>query len=386
MRVHILLCSLSLQCHNVVIKMGDKRRCSSYAKQCALVCALLLLYLRPPLVWDGMSPLVHVQETSCGTDTSAVAEGVAQETDQKISQVDILNGLDATMKIDPTKLLRVNTDIHDQVVVQAMDSSMAGFTRQVTQFLEQGYTILHQTWKDSCILDSKIPFMKTWASVHSKLKVIFWTDDAMDAFIATAFKKNSRISKAWEILSRAKASHIKRADLFRIIVVWYYSGVYADLDIEIKTHLGPLLDQNLTCIVYEPEDAMAKFTSYSTGDAFRTQILSGIMMSGIRHSDFLGFVINWIVESHVQGIVSPSSGVLEATGPRIQAVAYKYYVQRASRHDTLLRVMSYNEFELHYGAHHTKSTWIMDDRRQQSCTQLQDYTIYPLHVVILPRL
>ena len=367
--------------------MGDKRRFYLYATQCALVCALMLLFLRAPLVKNGMSPqaVVRVQETSCGTDTSTVSKGAEQETEKKIAHVNIHNGLDATMKIDPVKLFHVNTDIHDQVVVQLTGSSMAEFARQVTQFLEQGYTILHQTWKDSCILDSKIPFMKTWASVHSKLKVIFWTDDTMDAFMATAFQKKSRISKAWELLSQAKSSHIKRADLFRIIAVWYFSGVYSDLDIEIKTHLRPLLDQNLTCIVYEPEDAMAKFTTYSTGDAFRTQILSGIMMSGIRHSDFLGYMINWIVESHVQGIVSPSSGVLEATGPRIQAVAYKYYVQRASRHDTLLRVMSYNEFALHYGTHHTKSTWIMDDRRQQSCTQLQNYSIYPQHVVILPR-
>eukprot|EP00890_Picochlorum_soloecismus_P006561 jgi/Picsp_1/72/NSC_00072-R1_mannosyl phosphorylinositol ceramide synthase sur1 len=361
--------------------MGDKRRCSSYATQCALISALLLLYLRAPLVGD----VVHVQDTSCENDTNAVSEDDGRGIEKKELNFDLLNGLDNTMRIDPNKLPHVSTGIHDQVAVQVEGNSMAEFMLHTKKIMEEGYMLLHQTWKDSCILDCKIPFMKTWASIHSKLKVIFWTDDTMDAFMSTAFKKKSKIAEAWELLSQAKASHIKRADLFRIIAVWYYSGVYSDLDIEIKTSLQPLLDQNLTCLVYEPENAMAKFTSYSTGDAFRTQILSGIMMSGIRHSDFLGFLINWIVESHLQGLVSPSSGVLEATGPRIQAIAYKYYVQRAARHDTLLRVMSYIEFESHYGAHHTKSTWIMDDRRQQSCTQLEDNTIYPEQVVIFPR-
>jgi len=325
-----------------------------------------------------MSPqeaVVHVQDTSCKRDTKVVSKDV---------YFDVLNGMDSTMNIDATKLPYVNTEIHDQVVVQVKGNSMAGFTKQVKKFIEEGYMLLHQTWKHACILDSKIPFMKTWASVHSKIKVIFWTDATMDAFMSAAFKNESKISKAWKLLSKAKSSHIKRADLFRIIAVWYYSGVYSDLDIEIKASLQPLLDQNLTCLVYEPEKAMVKFTSYSIGDAFRTQILSGIMMSGIRHSDFLGYLIDWIVESHLQGLVSQSSGVLEATGPRIQAIAYKYYVQRAARHDTLLRVMSYDEFESHYGTHHTRSTWVLDDRRQQPCTQLQGNAIYPQHAVIIP--
>lgn len=66
------------------------------------------------------------------------------------------------------RLRRKVKDDFDQIVFDLMGSQ---------------HMVIHQTWKDRCILDEKIPIMKTWLDTETSLKVVFWTDASMDLWM-----------------------------------------------------------------------------------------------------------------------------------------------------------------------------------------------------------
>ena len=253
------------------------------------------------------------------------------------------------------------------------------FDTMILGFVRSNKVVLHQTWKTTCVMDHKVKLMRTWPQVigNDTLKVVYWTDEMMDPWVSYRFK-GTRVYEGWKYISSSQQAHIKRADFFRVLLIWYYSGVYADIDIRIKESLQPFLKDGLTTLVWEPERAMMDHTSFRDGNKRKTLMLSGFCLSGVRFSDFLGFYINWIVENHLVGRIGPFLDVIHATGPAIEAEAYYYYIDRVNRHDHTLKTLSYVEFS-HYADHFSESTWV-NPNKQYNCTEVAD--VYGTHVLL----
>lgn len=245
--------------------------------------------------------------------------------------------------------------------------------------LQHKYVVLHQTWKDTCILETKTKIMKSWPKREENLKVIFWTDSLMESWILERFS-GTYIYEAWMTIGGTKDAHIKKADVFRVLLIWYYGGVYADLDIKLNQSLRMFLKERLTVLVWEPEEAMIQWTEYEEGSARKTLMLSGFLVSGRRFSDFLGFYVNWIAENHLSGRSKWEDHVIDATGPRIEAEAYYYYTGRIKMHDRLLHVQTYEEF-LNYGEHFSETTWVPDAIKDIPCVEID--SIYSDEVLLM---
>jgi len=72
---------------------------------------------------------------------------------------------------------RVNTTVHLGSKVED------DFDQTIFDLMGSQHTVIHQTWKDRCVLDEKIPIMKTWLGTETSLKVVFWTDASMDLWM-----------------------------------------------------------------------------------------------------------------------------------------------------------------------------------------------------------
>lgn len=297
---------------------------------------------------------------------SPVNEDAMENKTVKYEKIHVQRGWDKSLETDEKLFPKVDTRVEMR---QGFEETL--FDKLVLNLTSQGYLVLHQTWRTTCVLNNKVLPMKSWSLVEKdRLRVIFWTDKAMDVWMDTHFL-DTRVYEAWKWLCRARERHIKRADFFRVLLVWFYGSIYADLDIQIKQSFRPLLEQRLTTMIWEPTQSMKELTGYKDGDDWYTQMLSGFVSSGVRYSDFLGFYINWTIENHLSGRKDRRIDVLDSTGPRAEAEAYKYYISRLDRYDRLLRVMSFDEFKAMYGDHLTESTW-NPGAWKGDCTNVQE--------------
>lgn len=264
-------------------------------------------------------------------------------------------------ELDP----RLNPHVTSEVVMREGWVDTPADARIALQLQENSTFVLHQTWKTDCVLRSRVDYMKTWLEVEPNVRVLFWTDDTMDRWVEERFK-GTPVHEAWSILEYTQQAKIKKADMFRALVMWFYGGVYADLDIEMKASIRGFVENEQTVIVWEPESAMAETNAVPLGGRYKkgrgarkTLMLSAFAVSGRRYADFFGYYVNWIVANTHSGRSGERTHVLDHTGPIAEAEAYYYYTGRLAEHDALLKVMSFEEFQ-NYGEHHTvpgDSTW-----------------------------
>lgn len=252
------------------------------------------------------------------------------------------------------------------------------FDKEIFQ-LQNDHVVLHQTWKDTCVLETKKKYMLSWQKREENLKVIFWTDSLMETWVSERFS-GTYIYEAWLRIGTTRDAHIKKADVFRVMLMWYYGGVYADLDIKLKRSLRDFLKQGSTVIVWEPEQSMLQWTEYEEGSPRKTLVLSGFLISGHRFSNFLGFYINWVAENHLSGRSKWEDHVIDSTGPRVEAEAYYYYTGRVKHHDRLLHVQTYPQF-FNYGEHFSETTWVPDAIKDIACIEID--TVYSQEVLIM---
>ena len=254
------------------------------------------------------------------------------------------------------------------------------FDKEIFQ-LQNEHIVLHQTWKDTCVLETKKKYMKSWIKREGNLKVVFWTDSLMETWVHERFS-GTYIYEAWLRIGTTRDAHIKKADIFRALLMWYYGGVYADLDIKLKKSLKNFLKERLTVIVWEPEESMLQWTEYEEGSPRKTLVLSGFLISGHRFSNFLGFYINWVAENHLSGRSKWEDHVIDSTGPRVEAEAYYYYTGRIKQHDRFLHVQTYPQF-LNYGEHFSETTWVPDAVKDIACIEIS--TVYSDQVLVMGR-
>ena len=283
--------------------------------------------------------------------------------------------------LGPDMLSNVSTEVELRAGFDYDDVDKA-----ILNMTAMGKFVLHQTWKTRCVLQNKVEHMKSWLKVEKKkLRVVYWTDRAMDRWVEQHFR-GTRVQKVWDMYGEAFYGSIKRSDFFRALVIWFYGSVYADLDISLHSSLRPVLKQGLTLLVYEPNKSIKVGEKYTKKEeSTRLMILSGLAVSGSQFSPFLGYYVNWVVEKHLTNLSKPGDFVVDATGPVAEAQALVHYIERISHHDYLLRVISYEEFKAYYGAHHTESTWALENKdkvKKMGCKDI--VTVYGNDTVLLP--
>ena len=99
--------------------------------------------------------------------------------------------------------------------------------------------IIFQTWKTSDIPDHFIRFQESWKSLNSDFEFELWTDVMYRSFVKDYFP---------EFLPRYEDYEypIQRADAIRYMLLYYFGGIYIDLDIECLKPITPLIE-NVDC-------------------------------------------------------------------------------------------------------------------------------------------
>eukprot|EP00933_Yihiella_yeosuensis_P064618 TRINITY_DN68061_c0_g1_i1.p1 TRINITY_DN68061_c0_g1~~TRINITY_DN68061_c0_g1_i1.p1 ORF type:complete len:496 (+),score=74.84 TRINITY_DN68061_c0_g1_i1:42-1490(+) len=84
--------------------------------------------------------------------------------------------------------------------------------------------ILHQTWKTDKVPSKFEEDLSSWRRLHPHWQFIFWNDHNGREFVLERFPEHADI-----FLSM---SGIKQADVLRLVALYVYGGVYADIDVE----------------------------------------------------------------------------------------------------------------------------------------------------------
>ena len=79
------------------------------------------------------------------------------------------NRLDSNLNVG----VNFNISLNPNFVQSEFDEHLFGLQNE-------GYVILHQTWKSTCVLETKKKYMSSWQEIENDLKVVFWTDDTME--------------------------------------------------------------------------------------------------------------------------------------------------------------------------------------------------------------
>ena len=106
--------------------------------------------------------------------------------------------------------------------------------------------IIHQTWKSTKIPDKMDFCVNSWKLKNTGYEYKFWSDDDIYQFVSINY--NQYI----ELLNKVKLG-IQRADIFRIIALYHYGGLYVDIDFECLIPIDLwVLDFSKINISYEP--------------------------------------------------------------------------------------------------------------------------------------
>lgn len=108
--------------------------------------------------------------------------------------------------------------------------------------------IIHQTWKTKKIPEKLKFCVNSWKKYNPEYTYMFWEDKDIDIFIKKKYPQYI------DIYSKLKQG-IQIADLFRILILHYYGGIYADIDFEC---LRPIdlwnINHSKINIAFEPKE------------------------------------------------------------------------------------------------------------------------------------
>jgi mannosyltransferase OCH1-like enzyme len=130
----------------------------------------------------------------------------------------------------------------------------------------------------------------------------FWTDDSALAFIETHYPEYLSIYTSYPY-------PIQRADAIRYFVLYYYGGIYLDLDVTTYRHLDPLL-------------TLPAFACLTTPTG-----ISNDALGSSPHHPFFQHVINSLANSN-SNWGSPYVTIMASTGPLFLSLRWKEWLDR----------------------------------------------------------
>ena len=95
---------------------------------------------------------------------------------------------------------------------------------------------LHQTWKSEYMKKHYVDSFDNWSKLHPGFLHVLWTDEDNDLLVTTHFPEFLPAYKWLPLI-------IQQTDFVRLMYLYKYGGIYADLDYEVYQPLVPCLPQ-----------------------------------------------------------------------------------------------------------------------------------------------
>lgn len=107
--------------------------------------------------------------------------------------------------------------------------------------------IIHQTWKTHLIPEKMVFCVNSWKIKNTDYEYKFWSDEDINEFISQNYPQYL------DLLKKAKLG-IQKADIFRIIALYHFGGLYVDIDFECLLPIDEWdIDYNKINLAYEPK-------------------------------------------------------------------------------------------------------------------------------------
>ncbi|KAJ3121100.1 hypothetical protein HK098_003971 [Nowakowskiella sp. JEL0407] len=206
---------------------------------------------------------------------------------------------------------------------------------------------IHQTYKS--IFEIPVHWriaQSTCRDLHHHFTYIFWSDDDISAFINNTFPWFAKTFHSYPY-------PIQRVDAARYFILYYYGGIYLDLDIAC---LKPL--DNIVKLSEQPSNSLK-----ISGIVPKTEPvgISNDVLAFSKGHPFLEWVINRL-ESHKSGMVFPYLSVFFSTGPAFLTRMLWEYNRAVLNENDRVRVLgkefySDSESEEMFFKHITGNSW-----------------------------
>lgn len=165
-----------------------------------------------------------------------------------------------------------------------------------------------QTWKSRTDIPANFQYWsQTWKAMNPDYEYILWDDADNRAFIAEHF--------AWFLPTfDAYPKNINRADAVRYFFLYYYGGIYADMDFECLKPMDSLIAANPSASVI-----LGKMSSNTKRVFHTTNSIPNALMISAPRDPFWIFVIQQLIQSSSDIVVE------SATGPAMLYKAIRMY-------------------------------------------------------------
>ena len=204
-----------------------------------------------------------------------------------------------------------------------------------------------QTWKTNEIPSHYIGFIEKVRALNPNCMFLFFTDKTIVEFI------KSNMPEYYDTFINLKYK-IQQLDFFRYLAIYYYGGVYLDLDMDISRNFNDL--DSSVCqfpIEIKNEDDSILLGNYAfyapKGDPFIKHIIDSIVNPPISDSE-----IKFAQDNHTDD--REHVYVYYTTGPELVTRAYWNYPERES-----VRLLSTEPFQKDcfgkYGRHCSYGSW-----------------------------
>jgi mannosyltransferase OCH1-like enzyme len=129
--------------------------------------------------------------------------------------------------------------------------------------------ILHQTWKTEDVPERFREAVARWSRLHPHWTHMFWTDAAIEAFVAEHYP-------AMLPLFRAYPDQIQRVDAVRYMILAHHGGIYSDLDVEPRRNCDELLVHAAFLPPTKPLGVSNDFMGAAAGHPFFLRLVEGL--------------------------------------------------------------------------------------------------------------
>ena len=162
------------------------------------------------------------------------------------------NTLYAKIVLELIKKYKINTGFDEKQINEMKNNSIFNVEDDldITKIKPKDNipNIIHQTWKTTKTPEKMDFCIESWKKLNTNYQYMLWTDEDIDNFI------KEKYLDYYDLLKKLKHG-IQKADLFRILVLHYYGGIYADIDFEclLPINYWNINDSKIN-ISYEPKE------------------------------------------------------------------------------------------------------------------------------------
>lgn len=214
-----------------------------------------------------------------------------------------------------------------------------------------------QTWKDHNIPEKYQNYVNQIKKLNPKSKYIFFTDIEIENFIKNKFPEYYSTFKNFKF-------KIQKIDFFRYLAVYYYGGVYLDLDIKLSLPLSDLTNNKNAVFPLEFKKNSDKLLQQQ---GFYGLIGNYAFYAPKKHP-FLKLIIDNIVNDRIKNIddlieTNYQRYVLYKTGPVMVTQSYIDYSDKQKVN--IIKPFPFRSSSFgKYGIHQLMGSWKFDKKKE----------------------